>query len=167
MDLLAMPSTALVQAACPEPVVPKTSQRVLDLIARGTLQRVAVCRPDVTAAPTLPPHTPQVRRGPVAEAIARMAATASERSEVARRSDQAERDRCAATARLLVNAGWGDRAEAVMAAAPHPVHRTAPLPPATDEVVSLRPVSHGAASIHDAAWPGGSRWHMARLPGSG
>ena len=142
LDLLAMPSPAPVQAACPEPVVPKMSQRVLDLIARGTLQRGAVCRPVVTLAPTQPPPTTQVRRGPVAEAIARIAATASERSEVARRSDQVERDRCVATARLLVNAGWGDRADAIMAAAPHPVHRSAPLPHATDEVVSLRPVSH-------------------------
>ena len=129
LDLLAMPSTSLGHTACFEPIAPEMSQRVRDLIARGTLQTVAVCRPvQNSLPPTQPPPTTQVRRGPVAEAIARIAATACERNEVLRRSDQVERDRRAATARLLVKAGWGDRADALMAAAPPPCapHRTTP-----------------------------------------
>ena len=39
-------------------------------------------------------------------------------------------------------AGWCDRAEAVMAAAPRPMHHATPPPPAADVVESLRPVSH-------------------------
>ena len=136
LDLLVMPSPSPVQAAGPEPAGPKMSQRVIDLIARGALQRTAVLTPIVTGNPNTPSPMPQARLGPVAEVIARIAAVSAERCEVTRRSDQAERDRCAATARLLASAGWCDRAEAIMAAAPHPMHHAAPPPPASDVVVA-------------------------------
>ena len=106
LDLLVMPSPTPVQAAGPEPAGPKMSQRVLDLISRGTLQRSAVLTLQATFTPSTPSPMTQARHGPVAEAIARIAAVSAERCEVTRRSDQAERDRCAATARLLASAGW-------------------------------------------------------------
>ena len=105
LDLLDMPSPTPVQAASPEPACPKVSQRVLDVIARCALQRSAVSTPVATFAHSTPLPMPQARSGPVAEAMARISAVAAERCEVTRRSDQAERDRRAATARLLVSAG--------------------------------------------------------------
>ena len=83
----------------------------------------------------------QVGRGPVAEAVAHHLAVQAERNETARVAAQAERDRCSATARLLASAGWHERAAAAMAAAPNPTRVAAPLLPASDGVISLRPTA--------------------------
>ena len=77
----------------------------------------------------------------MAEAIARHFAVNAERSEAARATAQVERDACAATARLLASAGWHERAAATMAAAPTPARAPAPLLPASDGVISLRPTN--------------------------
>ena len=138
LDLLAMPAVAhvhttdgLMMAA------PSIPQHVRDVMARVRLQQHEQSRSNTECAPTVPPPVVQASGGPVVEAIARHFAVKAERSESARTSVQAERDGCYATARLLANAGWHERAEAVITAAPNPAHTTAPLPPALDRVVSL------------------------------
>ena len=140
LDLLAMPPSAPVYTSCLEPAAPKVSQRVQDVIARSGVQQVATCHQATIFSPP-PPPTPHVQGGPVAEAIARHFAVAAERSEVLRKVAQVDRDRCVATARLLARAGWSDRADAIMAAAPAPARTIAPLLPASDSVISLRPVA--------------------------
>ena len=77
----------------------------------------------------------------MAEAVARHFALQAERSEAAHATAQVERDACAATARLLASAGWHEKAAATMAAAPIPARAHAPLLPASDGVISLRPTS--------------------------
>ena len=149
IDLLATPTFAHVHT----PTIiarasTKVSQRVTEAIARNTVQHnasqtglgpvngVSPCL-SVTACLSVAP-TPliQVSRGLVAEAIARHATVVFEHSRV-------ERDRCSATARLLMRAGWNEKAEAIMAAAPacHPQHRTVPLCQSTEGVISLRSVA--------------------------
>ena len=81
----------------------------------------------------------------MAEAMARHFALKAESGEAARKSAQAERDSCYATARLLAKAGWHERAEAAIAAAPNPARTAAPLPPATEGIVSLRPIARRGA----------------------
>ena len=92
----------------------------------------------------------------MAEAIARHFAIHAERSEVARATAQVERDACAATARLLASAGWHERAAATMAAAPIPTRAPAPLLPATDGVISLRPTNAGSKT------PSANRTRLAK-----
>ena len=77
----------------------------------------------------------------MAEAMARHFALQAERGEAARNSAQAERDACYATARLLARAGWHKKAQAAIAAAPNPALTAAPLPPAIELIVSLRPIA--------------------------
>ena len=106
------------------------------------MERSTTCAAITTLIPT-PTQTPaaQVRGGRIAEDMARHAAIGAELSEAARTLAQAERDRCAATARLLVSAGWCKKAEAVMAAAPAITHTSAPIPTAAGSVISLQPTA--------------------------
>ena len=131
MDLLCMPHPEPAHATYAEPAASKISQRVLDAIARSAVEQGTPCAAITTLIPTpTPTPTAQVRGGRIAEAMARHAAIEAERSEAARTLAQVERDRCAATARLLVSAGWCEKAEAVMAAAPGIPHPSAPIPTA-------------------------------------
>ena len=147
LDFLAMPPIAPVHTTRLEPAAPKVSQRVRDAIARSGVQQVATSHTATIFSPP-PPPMPHVQGGPAAEAIARHHAVEAERSQVLREVAQVDRGRCAATARLLARVGWSDRAEAIMAAAPAPTHTVAPLVPASDRVVSLRPVAvHGEVQL--------------------
>ena len=141
---LAMPAATHVHdAGSLAAAAPAVPQHVRNVLARARLQQHEQSRPTSHCTPTAPPPAAQVGAGPVAAAIARHFAVDAERSEAAFRSAQAERDGCYATARLLARAGWQERAEAVIAAAPSLTRTGAPLPPPLDGVVSLRPTAVG------------------------
>ena len=145
--LLSMPHPVPAHATRDTHVAPKISQRVLDVIARSAMVQhtPAATITALTSTPTTTP-TAQVGGSRIAEAMARHAAVEAERSEAERTTAQVERDRCAATARLLASAGWCDRAVAVMAAAPAIPHTPAPRPTTKGKVMSLQPNAvHGTA----------------------
>ena len=142
LDSLAMPIATHVPGTSSLTVAtPAVPQHVLDVMARVRVLQHEQCRPTPECTPTVLPPATQVGGGPVAEAIARHFAVKAEGSEAARKSAQAERDSCYATARLLARAGWHERAEAAIAAAPTPARAAPPLPPAIEGIVSLRPIA--------------------------
>ena len=117
-------------------------RHVLDVMARVRMQQhEQQSRPTTECTPNVLPPATQVGGGLVAEAIARHFSIEAGRSEVALNSAQAERDGCYATARLLARAGWHEKAAAAMAAAPKPTRVAAPMLPASDGVISLRPTA--------------------------
>ena len=143
LDILAMPAVTHVHTSGSLTMAtPSTPQHVRDVMARVRMQQHEQSRPTTECTPTVLPPAVQVGGGPVAEAKARHFAVEAERSEAARNSAQAERDGCYATARLLARAGWHEKAEAAIAAAPNPTRTAALLPPALDGIVPLRPTAH-------------------------
>ena len=143
LDMIATPAIAHVPTAdSVTAAAPPSTQHVRDVMARVLMQKHEQDQAHTACMhTTVTPPAAQVGGGPVAEAIARHFAVHAERGEVARAAAQVERDACAATARLLASAGWHDRAAATMAAAPTPVRTPAPLLPASDGVISLRPTN--------------------------
>ena len=117
--------------------------QVMEVIALANSRKHAV----------LPTHTPVIitntpthtlgAGGPVAEAIARMAAEREAREESTRLSAQAERDACSATARVLQRAGRTCEAHALMLSAPPhretPTHIGAAISLSPREVISCAP----------------------------
>ena len=144
-DCLSMIATpAITSVPTPDGVTaaaPPITQHVRNVMARLLMQKHEQNSTPALCTPTAVPPAAQVGGGPVAEAVARHFALQAERSEAAHATAQVERDACAATARLLASAGWHEKAAAKMAAAPIPARAHAPLLPASDGVISLRPTS--------------------------
>ena len=132
LDILATPAPpiASIPLTCTPRVMPR---QVLDVIARAPPTQVAtpVAMHINNHMTTITPYA----GGPVAEAIARMAFERARHEEETRLSGQAERDMCAATARVLQRAGRTEQAAAVMLAAPPHV----PAPAHTGQTLSLAP----------------------------
>ena len=143
LDILVMPTVTHAHTTGNLTIAaPSIPQHVRDVMARVNMQQKKTGPGLVLeCAPTAVPPAAQVGRGPVAEAIARHLVVQAERSEAARVAAQAERDRCYATARLLARAGWHEKAEAAIAAAPNHARTAAPLPSALEGIVSLRPTA--------------------------
>ena len=132
LDILATPAPPITSMplTCTPRVMPR---QVLDVIARAPPTQVAtpVAMHINNHMTTITPYV----GGPVAEAIARMAFERARHEEEKRLSGQAERDMCAATARVLQRAGRTEQAAAVMLAAPPHV----PAPAHTGQTLSLAP----------------------------
>ena len=135
------PITLVPTAGSVTAAAPPSTQHVRDVMARVLMQKHEQTHARACCTPTAVPLAPQVAGGPVAEAVARHFAVQAERNEADRVAAQVERDACSATARVLASAGWHEKAAATMAAAPIPACTPAPLLPATDGVISLRPIA--------------------------
>ena len=157
MEILATPIPACLPSeplACMPVHVP---HQVLEAIARAKGQ-------GQVSTPALMPthHTTTLTTcagGPVAEAIARMAAEKTAVHERDRLAAQAERDRCIATARVLQRAGRADQAAAVIQSAPPhqppPSHMGGALSLTPQGVISCAPPT--LASPHEplaVTWQG-------------
>ena len=166
LDLLATPAPpiASIPLTCTPHVMPR---QVQDVIARAPPTQVTtpVAMHITNHMTTITPYA----GGPVAEAIARIAFERAQHEEKMRLSGQAERDMCAATARVLQRAGRTEQAAAVMLAAPPhmpaPAHIGQTLSLAPSNVISCAPPALASPSEPLAvSWQGSLVAASSRRP---